>query len=651
MVATATTNQRKLLHVYGSYSRPDAYHLVYQSLGEVWYTRSTNSGTTWSSEVLISRGTGTALNPSIAEPRYWGDDTTYVVWLDTEQIGGQTKHSVFFKKISLVTGQLTSIEKVEFGGAQYWARPNATPVAVRLGAMPNYPDVTVAFEAENAGIVAAHRYYYGSNGIIWWGTQLQGTSVNSAKPSMAISFDVSPYNVSIAYDEGGLIYFATSDAAHQTPVIFGTPVKISSDQFSGNQCPSLAVSPGNEKYVSWISQDWYTGCGFTIARRWDSAYGWSVVSGFIDDLGDPTYLTTSICAHDIFPGATMFWSDRSVLANMVSPDGYKWTTSSLSAASIDFPNLSALADPFTIASVLTKINQAPYEVKFELRNNGNYFGPLAKGNGLDSLEELTRLYRRIDLRDTSSEEIITALFGEIKLLSQGGDVLRKLRFAKPLSAHDALRTAAFQLESARKIELEFGLAERNWRREITFTVDLIDSASGRVADRLVSRSGRGNGHPGFRGRIQKNIPPRPPAGPVYLILQFSGNGLEGYEQYMTNYVVVGRKGLIFKQDGGAEGQSVKPTVFALHSNYPNPFNPTTTLNYDLPEAANISLVVYDVLGRKVVELANGLHEAGYHLATWNASNVASGVYFTRFTAMDVSGDVKFSKINKLVLMK
>ncbi len=618
-----------------------------------WYTRSTNGGTTWSSEVLVSRGTGTALNPSIAEPTYWGDDTTYVVWLDTEQIGGQTKHSVFFRKISLVTGQLTSIEKVEFGGAQYWARPNATPVAVRLGAMPNYPDVTVAFEAENAGIVAAHRYYYGSNGIVWWGTQLQETSVNSAKPSMAISFDVTPYNVSIAYHQDGAIYFATSDVAHQTPVIFGAPEKIHSDQFSGNQCPSLAVSPFNEKYVSWISQDWYTGCGFTIVRKWDPVYGWSVVSGFIDDLGSPEYLTTSICAHDIFPGATMFWADRSALANMVSPDGYYWTTSSLSGYSPDFPNLSALADPFTIASVLTKINQAPYEVKFELRNNGNYYfdQPLAKGNGVDSLDELTRLYRRIDFRDSSAQEIVTALFGEIRLLSQGGDVLRKLRFAKPLSAHDALRTTAFQLESARKIELEFGLAERNWRREITFTVDLIDSASGTVVDRLVSRSGRGIGHPGFRGRIQKNIQPHAPAGPVYLILQFSGDGLEGYQQYTTNYVVVGKKGMIFKQDGEPESQSEKPAVFALHNNYPNPFNPSTTLNYDLPEPANVSLIVYDVLGRKMNELVNGSKGAGYHSAMWNAKDAASGVYFARFTANDASGIARFSKITKLLLMK
>ncbi len=94
-----------------------------------------------------------------------------------------------------------------------------------------------------------------------------------------------------------------------------------------------------------------------------------------------------------------------------------------------------------------------------------------------------------------------------------------------------------------------------------------------------------------------------------------------------------------------------PTDFALHSSYPNPFNPSTTIKYDLPEAAHVSLVVYDVLGRKVTELLNGSEEAGYHSATWNAGSVASGVYFARFTATDANGTIKLNKVNKLLLTK
>ncbi len=59
-------------------------------------------------------------------------------------------------------------------------------------------------------------------------------------------------------------------------------------------------------------------------------------------------------------------------------------------------------------------------------------------------------------------------------------------------------------------------------------------------------------------------------------------------------------------------QEVKPSSFVMHKNFPNPFNPSTTIRFDLPEPADVSLVVYDVLGRKVAELANGYREAGYH---------------------------------------
>ncbi len=94
-----------------------------------------------------------------------------------------------------------------------------------------------------------------------------------------------------------------------------------------------------------------------------------------------------------------------------------------------------------------------------------------------------------------------------------------------------------------------------------------------------------------------------------------------------------------------------PIEYSLHQNYPNPFNPSTTIKYDLPEPVKVSLVVYDVLGRKVDELVNGFKEAGYHFATWNAKDVSSGVYFARFTATDANGNLKLLKVNKLLLAK
>ncbi len=94
-----------------------------------------------------------------------------------------------------------------------------------------------------------------------------------------------------------------------------------------------------------------------------------------------------------------------------------------------------------------------------------------------------------------------------------------------------------------------------------------------------------------------------------------------------------------------------PGEFLLAQNFPNPFNPTTEIRFDLPEAGNVSLVVYDVLGREVATLATGYREVGYHLAIWNAAGQASGVYFARFNVTNADGKNIYSKINKLMLIR
>jgi hypothetical protein len=100
-----------------------------------------------------------------------------------------------------------------------------------------------------------------------------------------------------------------------------------------------------------------------------------------------------------------------------------------------------------------------------------------------------------------------------------------------------------------------------------------------------------------------------------------------------------------------EGSPQLPCDFAFEQNYPNPFNPTTEIRFALPDVGNVSLVVFDVLGRKVADLANSKYEAGYHSAIWNAANQASGVYFARLTVTGTEGKMNYSKINKLLLMK
>ena len=95
----------------------------------------------------------------------------------------------------------------------------------------------------------------------------------------------------------------------------------------------------------------------------------------------------------------------------------------------------------------------------------------------------------------------------------------------------------------------------------------------------------------------------------------------------------------------SSGLADVPEAFAFHPNYPNPFNPTTEIRFDLPEAADVRLVVYDVMGREVARLAEGNYAAGRHRATFNASGLPSGVYFGVLTAADIRA------VQRMVLMK
>ena len=103
--------------------------------------------------------------------------------------------------------------------------------------------------------------------------------------------------------------------------------------------------------------------------------------------------------------------------------------------------------------------------------------------------------------------------------------------------------------------------------------------------------------------------------------------------------------ILYHGSGAADG-----TDFALHENYPNPFNPTTTLRFDLPELSDMTLIIYNMLGQKVKTFNMQSTPAGYHSVTWDATNdlgqqVGAGVYLYQLQTKD------FVKTRKMVLLK
>lgn len=103
--------------------------------------------------------------------------------------------------------------------------------------------------------------------------------------------------------------------------------------------------------------------------------------------------------------------------------------------------------------------------------------------------------------------------------------------------------------------------------------------------------------------------------------------------------------------GGSDGG--RPVAYQLHQNYPNPFNPSTTIGFDLPEAASVSLTLYDAAGRHVRDIAASEYPAGSHRLILGDQGrpLTSGVYFYRLVAVSGLSRAVFTATKKMVLVR
>jgi hypothetical protein len=103
---------------------------------------------------------------------------------------------------------------------------------------------------------------------------------------------------------------------------------------------------------------------------------------------------------------------------------------------------------------------------------------------------------------------------------------------------------------------------------------------------------------------------------------------------------------------GVVEENTLPLVFSLYQNFPNPFNPSTTIKFGIPEASKVSLKIYDVLGREVARIVDKDLQPGYYAMPFNGANLSSGAYFYRIIATKTSDQSQtFVETKKLLLMK
>jgi carboxypeptidase T len=117
-----------------------------------------------------------------------------------------------------------------------------------------------------------------------------------------------------------------------------------------------------------------------------------------------------------------------------------------------------------------------------------------------------------------------------------------------------------------------------------------------------------------------------------------GTNLDGW--YVDDICILGYDG-----STGITGNGEIPITYELQQNYPNPFNPSTTINYSIPRDQIVTLKVYDILGRQVSELVNGIQKAGSYTIAFDGSKLSSGVYYYKIQAEN------FIETRRMVLVK
>ncbi len=132
-----------------------------------------------------------------------------------------------------------------------------------------------------------------------------------------------------------------------------------------------------------------------------------------------------------------------------------------------------------------------------------------------------------------------------------------------------------------------------------------------------------------------------------IVLSVTGERLTGSNLFSYRGDLTIHRAVAYSWDSNLVDMEITylPESYTLSDAYPNPFNPVTTVVYGLPVESHVEVLVYDMLGREVTQLVNGVMSTGYHSVQWDASNLASGVYMVRLTAGD------YTAVQKVSLLK
>jgi hypothetical protein len=655
--ATAFQNnsQRKYLRTPNSY-----LHMVYESAGSVWYETSTDNGTTWNLMPSAPTGGPGSLDngaggkcPSID---YYGNS----VVIAYQQKAG-TSYNIVLVIYDFIGGQYIWYDGItEWNeSADLYATTNANP-CVAWG-QNGYCVVTWERKYSTRFAPAGINYMGGildpnnPRGHSLVGGFILQTDANSVNSSLSFNKTDPALECNLVWEQditstSSKIYscYLSFATFNQTGITQSSIAQISSNSFARSYKPSIATGSDAYNRVCWLGD--YSGYG-------NDPYSLRVVywdqhtPGYYSTLGLGTQSVSLNVKDDnskFYFAWTKLWNGS--WTNYCNDN----TISNQITLSTVGQNVQLANGPST--SSMNVSSFAPVSLPYPFQNT-NIGGLLKPGSNPSSLK--ANHGRGVAVGSGSAQFYCS--FDDLSVDNQSIPFVKApdtLDYARLENVNGVMITEPFTVKKDSKIILhEFSGFVDSTSAKLTlassgfvaYKAELLDASTGSVVGTIksVNLSGANlrsyarnsyalntQGIVGKPARVRITVNTNLPSPKTAILDSF---GTETVADTSAN-------AMLTLSDGAVSNYSLEP-------NFPNPFNPTTQIRFALPEAANVSLIVYDVLGREVAVLVRRNLDSGYHTATWDASSVASGVYYARFTITDEVGRMKFNKVNKLLVVK
>ncbi|MGB8320363.1 MAG: FG-GAP-like repeat-containing protein [Ignavibacteriaceae bacterium] len=658
-------------------------HLVFSSGGEIFYRRSSDNGSNWELTKRISSGNGSNEHPSIVAAQYNGSDILCLVW----QYKINNTHYKVFYSFSSNSGSTWSTPTIlpgcsdvtiSFYQSNSYYGPGPTPViASFIEASDDEPDFLLVYAA-NDGL----HYRYAQNYYSSWSADAiipGATSDHVWYPSLSTynsrDYYSNYHQVNLIYDQrfnniySQIFKYPGLNWTNRVQIsTSGSTTRFSTTMTIDNYYNTDAV--WGELYGSYYSIRFRNGYPNGSWSSWNQQ--WIVSNAHCYNPSITYYNASGVQSLDIL----FFTSTQQIRQKKyhgiveIPPE----PSTQVIASSGMFTNLTheRFDTPVPI-QIWTNQTQSPYSILY----NSNY---LPKESPRILYGEIRRA---VEIVDTTNNSGLKIEFNQpIIKLSSGDSVIapfKKYDYKAKLSLSlsnifDYLQTESFTIpedvesisckaivKSLQLDTLADGTVNADKKtnfKNISFNLFVKDMNS---KDNLLDLASQNlNNDKGFHdfNKIYKTNVAKLNKKYVFIIPEVNISGKFKDEDLSLSLVNISvEDSSLVLINSKILSNNIIPNEYSILGNYPNPFNPSTTISYNLPRISKVEIEIFDILGKKIKSFSFSSQSAGRQGVLWNGTNsnnqqVASGIYLYHFKAVSLEGKNEiFEKTAKLLLLK